>query len=144
MVVSLVDNDLRSEVLWRSAHGPCLVVDALCKAKISDTDVASVVDEHVLRLKVAEDDIEVVNVFEGNHCLSSKEESLLLREAALFLLLDVGEHLSSVHELKAEVEVLRVLKVVEQLHDELAIHAEENILLVDGVLNLSGLDHTLF
>ena len=58
-----------------------------------DPDVASVVDEHVLGLQVAEDDVEVVEILKGQHGLGRKEPGLFEREPTLLLLLDVGEHL---------------------------------------------------
>lgn len=58
--VALVADDLGRQELGRAADGVCLVVKALGEPKVSDAQVAVVVDQNVLRLEIAIRDIQVV------------------------------------------------------------------------------------
>ena len=52
-------------------------LDTLGESEVRYADVATVVDEHVLRLEVSEHDIEVVQVLEGKARLRTEEPRLL-------------------------------------------------------------------
>ncbi len=68
--VALVHDDFGCQVLGRSAHGPGLVVHTLRKAKVRDADVATVVDEHVFRFEITENDVDVVQKVESKDSFS--------------------------------------------------------------------------
>ena len=61
--VTLIKQNFRREVLWRTAQcvSPCLAV--LCEAKVSEFEVALHIDEDVLRLEISIDDVLGVQVF---------------------------------------------------------------------------------
>ncbi len=108
-----------------------------------DSDVAAIVDEHVLGLEVTENNVQIVQVFKRKHRLRREEARLLLVEAVLLLLLDVCEHLSAVHKLEDEVERLCVLEVVEQPHNEGKVKRVQDVLLVGRVLDLASFDDAI-
>ena len=77
LAVSLVEDDLRREVLGSTAQRPCLDgrVDPLGKAEISHLHVAEVVEEEVLGLQVSEDDVLVVQMLKREDDGRSEEPS---------------------------------------------------------------------
>eukprot|EP00048_Salpingoeca_helianthica_P015277 m.225942 g.225942 ORF g.225942 m.225942 type:complete len:440 (-) comp16834_c0_seq1:103-1422(-) len=142
--IALVDDDLRGKILRGAAHGVGAVVDALGKAKVGEANVSAVVNEHVLGLEVAEHNVDVVQKVKRKNGLRCEKLGLLLGKTPPLLLLDDGEHLAAVDKLQDKVQAASVLKIVVHAHDEFAIDAEKDVLFIDCVLHLSGLNHAVF
>lgn len=70
MCVTLVLNNLWREILRRPTHGPCAVIHALRKTEVCNANVTTVVNQHVFRLQIAEDDVEIVQEIERQNRLS--------------------------------------------------------------------------
>lgn len=94
---------------------PRHIIHTLGESEVCQLDTTLVINQHILWLQVAVEDVEVVEVFERQHCLRSKESRLLRREASLTLLLDYCEHLTPVDKLEYEVDVLAVLEKLGQV-----------------------------
>lgn len=105
-------------------------------ARTCQPDVTAVVNQHVFRLQVTEDDVEVVQVFERKHGFGGEELGLFVSKSALLLLLDVRKHFTPVDEFKDHVQTPFVLEVVRHLDDKVVVGGEENVLFVVGVLDL--------
>lgn len=141
-VVTLTEDDLRGEVLGRTAQRPCAALHSLGEAEIRHLQVTLRVDQEVLRLQVPVDQIQVVEVLESEHDLSGIETRMGLGEAAD--LAQVREHLATGHVLQHHVEVRIVFEVKPQADEEGEGDRLQDALLVEGVLDLLELHHLLF
>mmetsp|Transcript_27894 Transcript_27894/g.61014 ORF Transcript_27894/g.61014 Transcript_27894/m.61014 type:complete len:402 (-) Transcript_27894:3301-4506(-) len=148
---------LGRHVVQSAARGVRLAVgELLRKAQVRQPDEAGLVQEHVLELEVAVDDVARVEVLERVHHARREERRTALRDAALrgrAVLLHVVEHLGTEHGVHEEVDVLRVLRgVVHARHEvgpdgepdvALAVHVLHQLLLDDVRLveHLHGVEH---
>ena len=118
----------------------------------TDLDVARVVDEEVFWLQVSIDQVERVQVFEGQHDLRAVEARVRLAEAADST--QVREHLAAADELEHHVQIAVVLQhrhsgSATHLEREVHVHEEgevdglQDLLLVERVFDLLQLDDLL-
>lgn len=110
LVVALAEDDLRREVLGRAAQRPRAPFHPLGKAEIGHLQVAFRIDEQIFRFKVAVDDLQVVQVLEGEHDLGGVEARMRLAEFSHFA--QVREHLAAGHVLQHHIQVRVVFKMV--------------------------------
>lgn len=136
-----------------------LIVNSLGKAEVCEANMAAMVNQHVFRLQVTENDIEIVQIFKREDGLCSKElrlqgdreqstgasttartidTNLLCSEPSSLLLLDVREHLTTVNKLQNKVQAPCVLEIVEERNDEWVFGAEQDVLLIECVLHLAS------
>ena len=78
----LVQQNLRSQVLRRTAQRKRTSLHNLGKTEVGQLQVAVVPDQQVLRLQVAEDDVLVVQVLENQHDLCCVQPNLTQRYEA--------------------------------------------------------------
>ena len=95
------------EVFGRAAQSPRAVLDDLGEAEVGDLHVAVGVVEDVLGLEIPVDDVEMMQVLEGEHDLRGVEARGLLAVAAGAT--QMGEHLAAAHVLEHHEEVGVVL-----------------------------------
>lgn len=77
----------------------------LAKTKVAKCNVSSIVEQNVLRLKIAIDDIEPVQTFQCAHELSGVKPCSVDVESLLFL--QMVEQFSSIDECKHKVQLVR-------------------------------------
>mmetsp|Transcript_77581 Transcript_77581/g.240356 ORF Transcript_77581/g.240356 Transcript_77581/m.240356 type:complete len:268 (+) Transcript_77581:2-805(+) len=114
--VALGLDDLRRQVLGCAAESPGAVLDLLGEAEVRDLHVALAVDEQILGLQVAVDDVLGVQVGEGQDDLPCVELGVRVGQPALPA--EVGEQLAPVHKLQEQEEALVVLETREQVNHE--------------------------
>lgn len=91
-----------------------LLVEPSRQTKVAQLDVAFRVDEDVVRLNVAMNEAQLVNALERQDALGHVEARYVVRECVV---LDEHRHqISARQELHQQVEVLRILERVVQLH----------------------------
>ena len=78
----LVEEDLGRQVLGCPAQRVRLERDALREAEVRDLDVALLVEQKILGLEIAVDDVQPVDVLERERDLGGVEASARLRELA--------------------------------------------------------------
>uniref|UniRef100_A0A182Q467 Uncharacterized protein n=1 Tax=Anopheles farauti TaxID=69004 RepID=A0A182Q467_9DIPT len=142
LVVALAQDDLRREILGRAAQRPGSALDALREPKVRHLQVALRVDQQILRLQIAVDQIEIVQVLEREHDLGGVEARVRLGEPAD--LAQVREHLAARHVLQHHVQVRVVLEVELETDQERERDRLKDALLVQRVLDLLQLHHLLF
>jgi hypothetical protein len=81
LVVALGRDDLGREVVGRAAQRPGDVRHLFREAKVGDLEVAVAVEQQVLGLEVAVDDVHAVQVVEREHDLGRVELGHGVREA---------------------------------------------------------------
>ena len=114
--VTLVQQHFRRQILRRAAEGVGAPFALLREAEISQLEVAPLVDENVLWLEVAVDDILAVEVFKHADDLRSVEPrnsmtSLLrLRHFKRPDRAQISEELAASHELQHEIQITLVLR----------------------------------
>jgi len=90
--MSFLENNFGGEVLRGSADGHCVIVlhFHLRKSEVSESQVACLIDQDVLRFETAllngvlsVDDVLIMQVLQGQHNLCSVKLSLLLRKLGL-------------------------------------------------------------
>jgi hypothetical protein len=113
----------------------------LAETKVAQSDVSSVVQQDVLRLQVAVDDIETVQALESAQKLGGVETSSVNLELALPL--KMVEQLSSVHERQDKVQLLGRLERKLQRHDERVVDLCEYRTFRQRVINLRARDDVL-
>mmetsp|Transcript_58483 Transcript_58483/g.163922 ORF Transcript_58483/g.163922 Transcript_58483/m.163922 type:complete len:330 (+) Transcript_58483:68-1057(+) len=142
--VPLPVHDLGRQVLGRAAHGlrRDVVLDPfLAQPEICDLDVAIGVEEQVLRLQIAVDDAQAVQVCDGRGHLRRVEDRSALAEPACAA--QVVEQLAPGAELHDHVELRRGLEGVVKRHDEGVRHGLQDRPLGLRVLLLVALDDVL-
>ena len=82
--VAAVVDDLRREVLWRSAERVCFVVpDLFGKAEVDQPDVSFCVQQDVLGLQIAVDDaLHIMQILDGEGYLGGIESGGVFVEAS--------------------------------------------------------------
>lgn len=103
----------------------------LAETKVTEGNVASVVEENVFGFEVSVDDVEAVQVFEGAEELSGVEAGAVLAEAAFTL--EVVEELTAVDKGEAEVELFGVLEAEFERDNERVVDLAEDGALCEGV-----------
>eukprot|EP00038_Savillea_parva_P007800 m.172616 g.172616 ORF g.172616 m.172616 type:complete len:312 (-) comp13561_c0_seq1:333-1268(-) len=143
VVVTLVHDDFRRKVLGCTTHCPRFVFHPFGKPEIRKPNVTLVVNQHVFRLEITENNVEIVQVFKGQDRLSGKEFRLFCSEPPTLLFLNVCEHFTPIDKLEHKVETLGVLEVIIQAHDEIVLAAKQNVLFIESVFNLFCLDNAI-
>ena len=85
-------NDLRSQILGRATEAVCAIglLDALLgQAEVSDADVAFAVEQHILGLQVAINNVSIVESANSNDHFGSIEARSILGKS--LLLAQIGE-----------------------------------------------------
>merc|ERR1719215_1019171 len=82
--MALVQQNLGSDVFRSAAQGVGSVLNDLCEAKVGQLHVAIVIDEDVLRLEIAVNDVVVMAILEDRCYLRSVEHRRVVVEAACF------------------------------------------------------------
>mmetsp|Transcript_5503 Transcript_5503/g.14522 ORF Transcript_5503/g.14522 Transcript_5503/m.14522 type:complete len:395 (-) Transcript_5503:899-2083(-) len=137
--MALVRDDLGCQILGRAAERPCAVWHHLGKSEVDDLYVAERVEEQVLRLEVAVDDLLVVHVRKGGLHASRVEARLRLLEAVL--LAQHREEFAPERELEQHVDLVLILISGHQLEQEgMVAHLEERLLIHDVLDLLEGDD----
>ena len=132
LAVALGLDDLGREVLGRAAERPRAVLDQLGEAEVDDLQVALAVEQQVLGLEVAVDDVAVVEVLEREHHRRAVEGGGGLVELAL--LLQQREELAALADLEHHVQVGAVLVRRDQPYAERVVGLRHDPLLVHHVL----------
>eukprot|EP00445_Apocalathium_hangoei_P044165 CAMPEP_0203985106 /NCGR_PEP_ID=MMETSP0360-20130528/5105_1 /ASSEMBLY_ACC=CAM_ASM_000342 /TAXON_ID=268821 /ORGANISM="Scrippsiella Hangoei, Strain SHTV-5" /LENGTH=357 /DNA_ID=CAMNT_0050924347 /DNA_START=244 /DNA_END=1313 /DNA_ORIENTATION=+ len=139
--VALLVDDLGCQVLGRPAHRlrRDVVHDALlAETEVRHLDVTVTIQKQVLRLEIAVDDAEAVEVCYGRGRLRRVEACAALGEAASAA--EVVEELATIAEFHDHVELLRRLEGVVQVHYEGVGHGLQDASLGLRVLDLVPLD----
>ena len=71
--VSLVQENLRCQILWSSTKSKCSIFDFLGESEVCDLDIAILGNENVLGLEISVDDIALVQIFKGQNNLGRIE-----------------------------------------------------------------------
>ena len=129
------------EVFGRAAQSPRAVLDDLGEAEVGDLHVAVGVVEDVLGLEIPVDDVEMMQVLEGEHDLRGVEARGLLAVASGAT--QMCEHLAAAHVLEHHVEVGVVLEAPQEAHNERKVDGREDLLLIERVLHLLHLHDVL-
>lgn len=104
----LIQNHLRSYVLRRSTDGKrSSLGQKLGKSEVSELQVAIIADQQVFRLEVSEDDVFGVQILKTTGNCGRVEPSLVSSER--FHISEVSKELSSVDQLKHEIEISGIL-----------------------------------
>mmetsp|Transcript_8424 Transcript_8424/g.21282 ORF Transcript_8424/g.21282 Transcript_8424/m.21282 type:complete len:302 (-) Transcript_8424:847-1752(-) len=116
--VSLTLEHLGGKVLGRTAKGVCALItgDFLAETKVGDTDVATRIEENVLRLEVTIHDVERMQMRQSKSDFGSVEPNAFLTEFAL--LLEMEEEFTTVHVVKNHVEFVLGLEGVVEVYNE--------------------------
>jgi hypothetical protein len=69
-VAHLAEDNLRREVLGSAAKCVCSALDVFSEAKVSDFQVATRIDQNVLRFQIAIENVERVEILESKHHLA--------------------------------------------------------------------------
>ena len=117
--MALVQQDLRGNVLGRSANGVGAFLDNLCKAEIDQFQIAVSRDHYVLRLQIAIDHVFRLEVFEYSDYLGTVEFSLVRVEVSNSAM--VSEKITALEQLCNEVNIPVIL------HESIVIELEELI-----------------
>ena len=138
LVVALGGHDLGRQVVGGTAEGPCDVGHLLGEAKVGDLEVAVAVEQQVLGLQVAVDDVVRVQVVEGQGDLGGVELGDGVGEA--LGLAQQTEQLAALDKVHDHVQVLGVLEGAPQGDEERVLDLLQHAALVVGVLDLLHLD----
>ena len=106
LVVALGLDDLRCQVLWRAAQGPCSVRHLLGESKVSDDHMALSVQEDVFWLYVSVGNTERVKVGECTYNLRRVKQSSGDRKLSCFS--EVSKQLSPTNVGEKEDEMVIV------------------------------------
>lgn len=116
LAMALVHNNLRCDLLRRATQCLRLGGAVLGEPEISDLQVAVTVDQHVLGLEVALDDVLAVQVFEDECGLGSLVACFHFVETVDRA--EVGEEFAALNKLKEYLEVLVILGLALVVDDE--------------------------
>mmetsp|Transcript_15770 Transcript_15770/g.44916 ORF Transcript_15770/g.44916 Transcript_15770/m.44916 type:complete len:318 (-) Transcript_15770:75-1028(-) len=136
--MALVQQDLGSDVLRGTAQGVRTVLHDLGEPEVCQFHIAVDVDEDVLRLQVAIDDVQFVAILEDRSDLRRIEHGHIVLEARF--LPQVREELAANDVLEEHVDVPRVVKGAMHIHDEGVVHHGKYVLLAHDVVHLLHLD----
>mmetsp|Transcript_48062 Transcript_48062/g.148315 ORF Transcript_48062/g.148315 Transcript_48062/m.148315 type:complete len:343 (-) Transcript_48062:141-1169(-) len=138
LAVALALDHLGRQVLGRPAQRERPLRHLLREPEVRDLDVPLVVQQQVLRLQVAVDDVFGVHVLEREHQLRVVELGHVVGEPPRRA--QVREHLAPDDELEHKVQLLLVLERRPHVHDERVLQLHQDPLLRDDVLHLLHLD----
>ena len=106
--MTLVEDDLRSDVLGSTANGESAALgQELGKAEISEFEVAIIGNEKVFRLEISEDDIFAVKVLKAGGDGGCIEAGLVSSEG--LHVSEVSEEFATVDEFQDQIEMLGIL-----------------------------------
>lgn len=138
-------DDLRSQVLGRATEAECAIglLDALLgETEVSDADVTFAVEQHVLGLEVAINNVPIMESADGDYHFGCVVARSILGKS-LFLA-QIGEELAAIQEINKEIQLdvrlervmetdnVRILDLLEDISLGLRLH--EQILLDQLVL----------
>mmetsp|Transcript_122498 Transcript_122498/g.305938 ORF Transcript_122498/g.305938 Transcript_122498/m.305938 type:complete len:211 (+) Transcript_122498:548-1180(+) len=142
-MASLVE-DLRREILRSAAHGlgRKVVLDALlAQAEVREFNMAISIKENILRFEIPIDDVQPVQILDGQQDLRGVKSPTALGEAASPA--EVEKELAPGAILQDEVELLGCLEGVVQRHDKRVRDGLQDVPLRLSVLDLVALDDIL-
>mmetsp|Transcript_98600 Transcript_98600/g.317899 ORF Transcript_98600/g.317899 Transcript_98600/m.317899 type:complete len:782 (-) Transcript_98600:805-3150(-) len=143
-VVARVPDDLRRDVLRGAADGHRLAEHKLGKAEVAQLYVSVGVNQQVLGLEVAEDDVPLVDVRQRADDAGDDEAVHARRPEAGREAVHVRVEVPAEHGLKDEVEVVVVLeRPVQPRHEGAVDHRQDLALVVHAVPHLLLSDQTL-
>ena len=76
---------------------------------------------------------------ESANSFSGKKFRLLLGKTTSLLLLNDGEHFTTINKLQNEIKISNILKIVEHAYNIRAVDGKQNVLLIDRMLSLACL-----
>jgi hypothetical protein len=139
LTMTLVQNNLRGNVLRSTANSESSsLIENLGKSEIGKLQITVVSDQEILGFEISIDDILGVKVFKTASNSGSVESGLLSRER--FDRSEVSEELSSVDQLKNQIEILGILSESLKVDDERMRDLGVNEILIVDVIDLLGLD----
>jgi len=129
--------DLWSQILCGSAEGVgllCLGLQEFRQAKVGQIDVASFINEYVLRLKISVDYAVMVKIAKCYSNLCSIEFHNVLREALVMEQMVI--EITTSHILKEKVDSELVLKYIIHTKHEGMLRLEQDLFFILGILYL--------
>mmetsp|Transcript_5504 Transcript_5504/g.14531 ORF Transcript_5504/g.14531 Transcript_5504/m.14531 type:complete len:369 (-) Transcript_5504:845-1951(-) len=127
--MALVRDDLGCQILGRAAERPCAVLQDLREPEVDELEVAVFVEQQILGLEVAVDDLERVHVRKHRGDGRRVKLGRLVKERRA--LREQREELTPERELFQHVELSRILVGVDEGEDERVVHHREDPLLVE-------------
>ena len=131
-------NNFGSKVFRRATKGPGTVVYDFGEPEIGQAEVSAGVEEEVLGLEIAVDDVEGVEILEGEDDGGEVEAGDVGGETLCAA--EVGEEFSAGDVGKEHVDVEAVLESGEEVDDEGVVHAGEDVAFGVDVLYLAQAD----
>jgi len=141
LVVGFGGDDFGRDIIGRTAQGVSDVGDFLCEAEIGQLDVAVLVQQDVFRLEVPVDDIQSVEVLDGEKHFGGVEFGHW-RGKALGLAQE-REELSALYVIHDHEQVVTVLESAPHSDDEGVLGEFEHTALVIGMFDLLHIDDAL-
>jgi hypothetical protein len=138
LAMSVGLDDLRSEIFGCAAESPRTVVDNFCEAKVREAEVAAGVEEQVFGFEIAIDDVEGVEVAEGEDDDREIEAGDVWSEAADTA--EVGEELATGDIGKEHVDIQVVLEGGIEVDDERVVDAAKDVALCLDMFDLAQTD----
>ena len=139
LVVALGRDYFWREVVGRAAKRPCDVGHLLCEAKVCDFEVSVSVQQQILRLQVAVDDVVRVQIVERKRDFGGVELGDGVGKA--LALAQQAEQLAALDKVHDHVQVLAVLEGAPEGDEERVLDLLQHAALVVCVLDLLHLDH---
>jgi len=148
--VTSVQKNLRSDVFGGTTDSVSSLLDDFSKAIVDELEISICANHDVLRLKISVHDVLGMQVLEDRSDLSAIELSLFSVEVTNSSV--VGEQIATWEKFSSKVDVSVVLeetivaeseRMVNSLKDELLILNVINVLAVDNLSLLHGLDGVL-
>lgn len=141
--MSLIQNNLRSNVLWCSTDGKSSALSQnLGEPKISQLQIPIISDQQILRLEISEDDVLAMQIFEAACHSRCVKPSLVSRER--FHISEIGKQLSSIDEFQHKIEVFGILGESFEVDDERVADLRVNKVLIVNMIDLLRLHDLMF
>lgn len=138
LAVTLVQENLRCKILGSTTECVGASLAVLGKTKVSQLQIAFIINKDVLGLEITVDDVLRVKVLEHERHLGAIEHSMF--GVKLSFSSQIGKQLTASNILHQEVQVAAVLGESLQAHQERMVNISENGILRDAVINLAKLD----
>lgn len=134
--MTLSPEHLRCKVGRRATEAPRLGVvhdSNLGKSEVGQESMAILVKNNVVRLKISEDNVTLVEVLKGKQDLSQVQPGAVLGESLVFL--EGTAHVTTRGVVQEKEQLLRRLKGVLKANDEWMVSVGEHITLGLGILD---------
>lgn len=127
--MSLSVHHLRRHILDCAAKAVRLAIQRMLRqAEVGQRNVTVLVQQNVLRLQIAIDDPQPMQMVQRQRQLSQIELDILLGEH--HLLAQAREQITAAQKVQYQIQLAGRLKCIVQLHDERVAHIGENVALV--------------